>query len=237
VTSGSRLILAALAWLLCLSISIVAHPAAARRSRRDRPSTAPRRALNMPPGWTWPPSAAMAADGRRCLDRLDRLGVAWEEGPPKRKVATPVVVPDMDFAGLKVRPLYGTPPYVIDCHLAETLAAAAAPALKAAGVTELRVSSLHEYRTVRGRRILSRHAVGLAVDIFEFVTEDGAVRRVKGAYWAKDGLLRRIERRLKETGLFRGPLTPGNDRRGHHDHFHLEARTPPERRPDETPNA
>jgi hypothetical protein len=83
---------------------------------------------------------------------------------------------------------------------------------------------------------MSRHAAGLAADIYEFVTTDGKALRVKAAYWARGGALRTIERGLRESGLFRGPLTPGNDRRGHDDHFHLEARTPPERRDAPAPN-
>jgi hypothetical protein len=221
----------AVAWLLCLLFSLVVHRADARRGgKRDRGPQPPRRALNMPPGWTWPPSPSMLEDGKRCLRRLDSLGVVWEEGRPTRKIVTPVVIPSMELAGIKLTPLYGHPPYVIDCHLAETLAAGAAPVLRKHGVRELRVTSLHAYRNLRGRRIMSRHAVGLAVDVYEFVMTDGTVRRVKGGYWSRDGLQKTIERGLRETGLFRGPITPGNDRRGHNDHFHIEARTPPERK-------
>lgn len=220
-----------MAWLLCLLFSFVAHRGEARKGGRRAPGPqTPKRALNMPPDWTWPPSPRMIEEGRRCLERLDHLGVVWEEGRPTKKVTTPVVIPGMELGGVKITPLYGKPPYVMDCHLAETLAAGAAPVLLRNGVREIRVTSLHAYRNLRGRRIMSRHAVGLGADIYEFVMTNGSVRRVKGGYWTRDGALKTIERGLRETGLFRGPITPGNDRRGHNDHFHIEARTPAERR-------
>ena len=41
----------------------------------------------------------------------------------------------------------------------------AANGLAALGVTEIRFTSLYEYRNVKRRRVLSRHAVGLAIDV------------------------------------------------------------------------
>jgi hypothetical protein len=219
-------------WLLAIGLLFLVSRADSRSTpRRDqgaRPSV--RRALNMPPDWTWPPSPEMLAEGDRCKARLTELGVVFDPGRATRKVATPVVLRTMELGAVKLVPLAGRPPFVMDCHLAETLASAASPALRDLGVRELRFTSVHTYRTVKGRRFLSRHAIGLAIDIFELVSDDGTVRRVSRDYWARDRFLRRVEERLRQSGFFRGPLTPGNDRRGHHDHFHLEARTPGERR-------
>jgi hypothetical protein len=189
----------------------------------------PRRTPNMPPGWTWPPSPQMVEDGERCLARLRALGVAFEPGPAKRKIATPVVIPGWELGGVKLVPLTRRRPLVVDCHFAEALASAGGPALRKLGVTELRFTSLYEYRFVKRKRALSRHAIGLAIDIFEVVSADGTVRRVPRHYRSRDGYLKAVERALRKTGYFRGPLTPGNDPRGHWDHFHLEARTPAER--------
>src|SRR5262249_3990567 len=64
-------------WLFVV-VAIVLGCAAAE-ARRIKKSARPR--LNMPPGWTWPPSAKMKADGQKCLAQLTELGVKWEKGP------------------------------------------------------------------------------------------------------------------------------------------------------------
>jgi hypothetical protein len=194
----------------------------------------PKKVLNMPAGWTWPPSPEMLEEGARCLGRLAKLGVQFVPGPEKPRITTPVVVPAWEFGGVKLVPLTKRRPLVVDCHLAEALAAAGGPALRQLGVTEIRFTSLYEYRNVKRRRVLSRHAVGLAMDIYEVVTQDGVVRRVPRHYRNADGVLKSVERALRRTGFFRGPLSPANDPRGHWDHFHLEARTAAERA--EVPN-
>jgi hypothetical protein len=171
----------------------------------------------------------MRREGRLCRQQLDALGVSWKPGPATRKVATPVVVPEMIFGGVRLTSRQRRPPYVMDCRLAETLTSAVAPILTDLGVTTVEFGSIYDYRNVAGRRARSRHAIGMAIDIFAFVSADGARHVVKEDYRAGD-LLRAIEERLRATGVFRGPLTPGNDRRRHHDHFHLEARTMAERR-------
>jgi hypothetical protein len=206
-----------------------ARSAAAGRTKARALSAPPRKVLNMPAGWTWPPSPEMLEEGARCLGRLARLGVQFVPGPERPRITTPVVVPTWDFGGVKLVPLTKRRPLVVDCHLAEALAAAGGPALRQLGVTEIRFTSLYEYRNVKRRRVLSRHAVGLAMDIYEVVTQDGVVRRVPRHYRNADGVLKSVERTLRKTGLFRGPLSPANDPRGHGDHFHLEARTTAER--------
>jgi hypothetical protein len=203
-------------------------PAKAAVKARARVA-APKKVLNMPAGWTWPPSPEMREEGARCLARLVKLGVQFVPGPEKPRITTPVVVPSWELGGVKLVPLTKRRPLVVDCHLAEALAAAGGPALKQLGVTEIRFTSLYEYRNVKRRRVLSRHAVGLGIDIYEVVTADGTVRRVPRHYRSADGVLKSVERALRKTGYFRGPLSPANDPRGHWDHFHLEARTTAER--------
>ena len=196
---------------------------------KARLAVGPKKVLNMPAGWTWPPSPEMREEGVRCLARLTELGVEFEPGPAKPRITTPVVIPSWELGGVRLVPLTRRRPLVVDCHLAEAFAAAGGSALRELGVTELRFTSLYEYRNVKRRRILSRHAVGLAIDVFEVVTKDGVVRRVPRHYRNADGVLKAVERSLRGTGLFRGPLSPANDPRGHWDHFHLEARTAAER--------
>lgn len=203
--------------LLFVSFSLIAGAAEARRHGR------PRSKLNMPPGWTWPPTAAMRDEGRSCLARLDELGVKWKPAPVTRKVATPIFVPEMQIDGIKLTSLWRGGPFIMDCLLARALADGGSDALHSAGVTELRFSSIYSYRDIAGTRILSRHAVGLAMDVFQIVTEDGYVHVVERDY--PDVALLTVERWINESGAFRYLLTPGNDPRHHWNHFHFEARS------------
>ena len=193
------------------------------------PAAAPARTsrLNMPPGWTWPPSARMKADGQACLSHLDALGVRYEKAPPVRKVTTPVYLSDMTLGGIELQSIWKKGPFVMDCLLAAALADAAG-VLASAGVVALRFAEIHDYRNINDgkRKILSRHALGLAIDVFAFVTEDGVTHPVEKDY--PDALLLTLEDWLRDTAAFR-LLTPGNDRKHHHDHFHLEVRGPDER--------
>ncbi len=183
---------------------------------------------NMPPGWVWPPSDAMIAEGDRCKAHLTELGVKWEVGQAERKIATPIVVPDMKFGGIELVPLWRKPPFVMDCHMAEAWAEKGGPALAAIGVEKVVFSTIYKYRNVDGMNVLSRHALGLAMDVYQFITTDGKTHVVLGDYRRGDTVLHDIENTSNATGGYRMLLTPGNDR-GHYDHFHFEARTPGER--------
>ncbi len=183
--------------------------------------------VNMPHGWAWPPNSAMKQAGQRCLRDLDRLGVAWKAGPATGKIATPVIVDDMTFGGVKLVARYGKGPHVMDCHLARALARFVGPALRNMKVTEVRFGQLFKYRQVAGKKgVLSRHALGLAMDVYAFVTADGETHVVEGGYVDGDEVLLEIEERVTDTGAFRMLLTPGNDPARHYDHYHFEARTP-----------
>jgi hypothetical protein len=171
----------------------------------------------------------MQRQGRLCLRELDRLGVQWRRMRGRPRIATPIEIPAMKLGDIALQPTFRKPPFVMDCHLALALRRHS-DALRALGVTALRFSTIHEYRRVRlggsVRRPLSRHALGLAVDVFFFVDQDGGVHEVARDYHAENGLLRRIEAALNATGGFRMLLTPGNEP-SHHDHFHLEAKVHP----------
>jgi hypothetical protein len=184
------------------------------------------RGLNMPRGWAWPPTEAMKQVGAACTARLDELGVAWTPAPGARKVTTPIHVPSMEIRGLRLESIFRKGPFVMDCHLARALGEVA-DQLRAKGVATLRFSTIHDYRTIRKKqrtyRILSRHALGLAVDVYEIVFDDGAKIVVKKDYRRHRARLRELEEVVRGSGFFRALLTPGNDRRSHHDHFHFEA--------------
>jgi hypothetical protein len=202
-----------------IAVAIAAGPAhAGKRKRRHD---------NMPDGWRWPPTAAMQRTGRACLARLDQLGVRWRKGAKARKIATPVEVPGMELGGVKLVSVYRKPPFVMDCHLAAALAEHG-PALYEAGVREIHFSSIHRYTRVRtgGKqlRALSRHALGLAVDIRHIVDDAGVAHSVEADYVNDDELLHAVERLINESGGFRMVLTPTNDPASHDDHFHFEAK-------------
>ena len=205
---------------LALAVALVSAPASAGKSES-------RRVPNMPRGWSWPPNAAMLEAGDRCLQDLAEREVVYEAGQGK-KVNTPIVLPEMELAGIRLEPTWRKGPFVMDCHLARSLHDAA-PKLRDLGVVALRFSTIHDHRYVQrnGRRtgILSRHAVGLAMDVFEVRMADDRILKVETDY-AAAAVLHEIERVFVQSEQFRTPLTPGNDPKGHDDHFHLEAQMP-----------
>jgi hypothetical protein len=197
-------------------VGLAAAPAQAKR----------RRAANMPDGFVWPPTAAMREAGRRCREDLDLLGVRWSPGRAQRRIVTPVVLPEMRVGSIALTPTYRKGPFAMDCHLARALAGKAT-ALAALGIVELRFSTIHEYRRIRvrrkGRLPLSRHALGLAIDVYEIVTADGR-RLVVEKDYRREPLVGAVEALFAADPEFRGPLSPGTAPRSHRDHLHLEAR-------------
>jgi len=213
----------ALALLALVLASLPAPVDASARKRSHKKQAFVR--TNLPVGWKWPPTAPMKQDGQRCLRDLTRLEVKWKPAAATRKIVTPVIVEDMMFGGVRLAPRWGKGPYVMDCLLARALARYVGPALGNMKVTELRFGQIYKYRQVAGKRgVLSRHSLGLAMDVYAFVTEDGTAHVVQDDYVAGDEVLLEVERRVTDTGAFRTLLTPGNDPRHHYDHFHFEAR-------------
>lgn len=187
---------------------------------------APRKVPNMPVGWTWPPSATMKAAGATCLAKLDAAKVSYVRGKPTPKIATPIVLRDMKLGEIELVPLKGKGIYPMDCHLAAAIVELA-PTLRALGVASLRFRSLHSYRTVRKKnkktRILSRHAIGLAMDLFEVGFDDGTTLVVEEHWSAPDLRLAQVAAAFDGSEAFRTPLTPANDPHDHGDHVHIEA--------------
>ncbi|MBK6917706.1 MAG: extensin family protein [Deltaproteobacteria bacterium] len=188
-------------------------------------AAAPVKRPNMPVGWTWPPSKAMKSAGERCLRRLDDASQDYHRAEPVKAITTPVTIPALALGELSLVPLKGKGSYPMDCHLAAALRDVA-PALAQLGVAALGFRTLHEYRRVRkhGRttNILSRHALGLAIDVFEVRLDDGRVLQVERD-WADEPLLPLVVAVFEGADAFRTPLTPANDPDDHGDHVHLEA--------------
>ncbi len=198
-----------------------ATPRRAVRSHRKA------RVPNMPRGWTWPPSRAMRRAGKRCLAELTQAGVKWKRARRRNKITTPVRISSLRFGPIVLEPIWRKPPFVMDCHLALALVREAKQ-LSTLGVRRLRFSTIHDYRRAkrdgRRKRVLSRHAVGLAIDVYEFVTDRGTTLVVKRDYRRRNRVLRAIEKHIRASPAFRAVITPGSDARSHADHYHFEAR-------------
>lgn len=197
-------------------VALVAGVAAAR----------PPRGNNMPRGWTWPPSTTMVAAARDCEAKLDELGVTWQPAKRVGHVVDPIAIPDGQIGGIAYTNVYDKGPATMDCQLALALATVA-PRLYELGVREVRVGSTYRWSNVRvggkTKDVLSRHALGIAMDVVSFVDDGGREAIVAKDYKDGDELLLAIERAIDDSGSFRLVLTPKNDPISHKDHFHLEA--------------
>ena len=201
-----------------------------KRDKRTREEVqrAPNRrtASNMPRGWSWPPSRTMERAGVRCTSALDAAGIGWRPAPVDGKMVTPIVLDSLLIGGVEYHPTFRKPPFPMDCHLALALATHS-PALHALGVRKVNFGSIFRFTKVRAhgktKNVLSRHALGLAMDVVSFEGQDGAIVNVEKDYPLGAELLLAVEDTLNASGGFRTVLTPRNDPTSHHDHFHIEA--------------
>lgn len=198
-----------------------------KKKQSSRSTRATKRTkANLPKGYVWPPNARMKAQGKACREELDTLGVSWKKADKLGKVANPVWVPAMEIGGIKFVSYFRKPPFTIDCQLVSTLAKLA-PSLAELGVRSIKFSSFYRNTKVRvggkTKNLLSRHALGLAMDVISFTDDTGRVVVVKTDYPNGDPLLLAIEDLVNSSGMFRLVLTPKNDPVSHYDHFHIEA--------------
>jgi len=180
----------------------------------------------MPRGFTWPPSQAMTDAEAACEHDLDAAKVTWRPAKREGHIADAVTIEDGTLGGIVYAPIYGKGPYKLDCQLALALATIGSD-LAAAGVREVRFGSIYRWSNVRvggkTKNALSRHALGLAIDVVSFVDDAGREARVARDYNDGDPLLHGVERAIDASSMFRVVLTPSNDPISHHDHFHIEA--------------
>jgi hypothetical protein len=185
-----------------------------------------RYADEMPPGFAWPATDDMRSAEQGCEAELVAHGLDWQRADAMGEIADPVVVPKMVFGGVVYRSGSDKPPIVLDCQLARMLARVG-PSLWNLGVREVTFGSVYRNTKVRflGHRgkALSRHALGLAMDVVSFTDDHGRVVKVTTDYPKKDPLLLAIEDLIDHDKDFRILLTPKNDPISHKDHFHLEA--------------
>jgi hypothetical protein len=198
-----------------------------KRKHREESRVPNRRtATNMPKGWRWPPTRAMIEAGKKCTDDLDAVGIEWKPAAREGRVVTPIELASMELGGIEYHSVFRKPPFIMDCHLALALATHST-VLYDLGVRKVNFGSIYRYTKVRAfgktKNVLSRHALGLAMDVVSFEGADGVVANVEKDYPIGDELLLSIEDTLNGTGGFRTVLTPRNDPKSHHDHFHIEA--------------
>ena len=185
-----------------------------------------RYAGEMPPGFAWPATPEMTMVERGCEAELDAQGIDWQRADALGKIADPIVAPKMTFGAIAYHSAFDKGPFVIDCQLARMLARVG-PSLWNLGVRDVAFGSTYRNTLVRfgghTGKALSRHALGLAMDIVSFTDQDGRVVKVESEYPKKNALLLAIEDLIDHDKDFRILLTPKNDPISHHDHFHLEA--------------
>jgi hypothetical protein len=183
------------------------------------------KADNMPTGWSWPPTKAMIEQEKGCESKLDDAGVTWAPGKPDGRIVDAVTLTDRFVGGIGFVG-YSTAPITMDCQLALALARLA-PTLYSLGVREVHFGSIYRWTKVRafGRteNMLTRHSIGIAMDVVSFVDDAGREAVVGRDYRKGDELLLGVEQAVNASGLFRILLSPKNDPKSHSDHFHIEA--------------
>ena len=219
-------VLAAAAAGVVIAQAAAASPARAPSKPAKRSGTVRANGSNMPRGFTWPPSRAMLDAEKRCERALDDAGVRWHRAGRDGRIVDALTLDGPTLGGIAYTPVFGKGPYKLDCQLALALVTIG-PELAAAGVREVRFGSIYRWSKVRvggkTKNALSRHALGLAMDVVSFVDGDGREARVARDYTGGDPLLHEVERTIDGSGAFRLVLTPANDPISHSDHFHLEA--------------
>ena len=169
--------------------------------------------------------SATIPGGLTCLLRLRRLGIPHRPLQNVYLVNTPVEVLG-PVAGVSYKPTWRAR-LIVDCRFALALHRAG-PFFRALGVRTAYFSNT--YRKHRGSlRRVSRHGLGLAMDLHRLRDPEGKLLRVKADYEkgldnACDNsdrpLLNRLACLLKRHGVFDYVLTPDTDR-AHYDHFHF----------------
>jgi hypothetical protein len=193
-----------------------------------------RNTKNMPRGYAWPPTSQMIAAEKACRAKLDELGVAYKSAKREgRMVDALTLVPiegepagTMSLGGVTYRSKYRNGAQKLDCQLVLALHELG-PALYEVGVREVTYGSIYRWTNVRvngqTKNVLSRHALGIAMDIYAMTDDQGQVSTVHTDYTPEGSFLRAVEQAVNASGKFRKLLTPENDPKSHYDHFHIEA--------------
>ncbi|HEY4240894.1 MAG TPA: extensin family protein [Kofleriaceae bacterium] len=209
--------------LVILAVLLVAGVGEAAPKKHHAPA---HRADNMPRGFAWPPSPQMREMAAACEAELRAGGVAFSAAKAEGHMVDAITLGGPLLGGVTYAQAWGSKAaQPMDCQLAAALVEAG-PALAALGVREVRFGSIYRWSNIRvggvTKPILSRHALGLAMDVVSFVLADGT-EAVVGRDYRASAVLHAIERAIDGDARFRTVLTPANDPISHEDHFHLEA--------------
>jgi hypothetical protein len=177
---------------------------------------------------------------RACLPALRSLKVPFKVLHGYKTVATPIQIIGDRLGRIQYVPRYqNKPSMVMDCRLALALRRAA-DVFRANGIRAVVYSNFYSYRHVTGSPKLSRHALGLAIDIHGFVGVHGEKIDVLGdwerglgrgatcegrAKTPKGRILRDLACDLDASLLFETILTPDYDA-GHANHYHISVHHP-----------
>ena len=177
-----------------------------------------------------------------CVRRLRRLKVRFRRVGPVRGVATPIEIPGGRIGSIRYHSFFGHDHMLMDCRLAVALQRASS-IFHVNGVQEILYSNFYSWRNVEGTNRLSRHALGLAVDIHAFIARNGRKVVVESDFekglghgrtceghaetW-KARFLRDLACDLDASNLFDRILTPDYDH-GHKNHFHMSVFHPQDR--------
>jgi hypothetical protein len=181
--------------------------------------------------------------GAPCTDRLTALGVAFEKGPDRPGVVSPVTV-ETPLNGISYSNSNDQPAgqLYMDCTLALALHEMA-PVMSSHGLDHVQHLGIYNYRCIADPgpppdcpNGISRHAYADAIDIMELRSAGGETYNVNddwvidadieptcsaGTSGAKDALMHAFVCDLFEGGVFNILLTP-NYNAAHRNHFHLD---------------
>jgi len=170
-----------------------------------------------------------------CLRALTREGVAYKRGPASKKIRTPVILTDGRIGKLILQNGHKRAKPLMDCRMAFILLKTQRIFSANGGIRSLIVGNFYSYRMVKNSSNLSRHAYGLAMDLYGVITDKGQTYMVNTDYERSLGrgltcegnarrrggrVLRQLACDLDQTKYFKAILTPDSDR-DHRDHFHL----------------
>jgi hypothetical protein len=194
------------------------------------------------PQYPAPPRTLTADPG--CLEVLRMWRVPFVPAGRVRGIATPVEITG-PIGEVRLVPRVGRPA-LMDCELARALAEAG-PLFRRLNITGLSFSEGYDYRPIRGKRELSAHAFGLAIDVHAIETRTGRwevaedfakdprrwhtltttgealpVRACVGSPGTPQGrLLRQLACGLRAEPSIRLVLSP-DDNYDHRNHLHIE---------------
>jgi Extensin-like protein C-terminus len=170
-----------------------------------------------------------------CIRELRRTGTRFKKGPYLKGMRSPVTILNGKLGKIQYMNGRKRARPIMDCRTALALYRTY-PIINAnGGIKSLLVGKFYSYRYVKNSSRLSRHSLGLAVDIYGIKTSNGKTYMVTGSYQRGLGsgkycegksksrgarLLRQLACDLDRSQYFKVILTPDSDR-DHRDHFHI----------------